>query len=391
MEIYKAATMDEAELERLMKPMDGRRITLVMPVEREPDKWRKNRIRIKNVARAAEEQLENDGVDQRTIEALVKPTEELEADSRYLVRQGKGLVVLLEDGFARAYQMVEAPLDDQAVVGRYFYIRALVPAMGDPRFYILDLSQGGIRLLRGTDHGVERVDLPDEVPETMAEGLKWDDPESQLQWHTGTGSLTPGGRAAMFHGHGVAAEESDKEDILRYFHLIDETLGSLLDDEQTPLVIAGVDYLLPIYKEANEYQHLVEEGIPGNHEHLSDRELWEKAWPVVAPKFRQSRDEALAMYDQKEAYDEAVADLPEVLSTAYQGRVAALFLNEEEQRWGDFGGGPEAVEVRTERQPGDEELLNLAAIYTLSNGGEVYIVPADQMPTESPAAAILRL
>jgi hypothetical protein len=42
------------------------------------------------------------------------------------------------------------------------------------------------------------------------------------------------------------------------------------------------------------------------------------------------------------------------------------------------------------RQPGDEDLLNIAAIFAHRGDGKVYAIPKKQMPNGSPAVAALR-
>jgi hypothetical protein len=90
-------------------------------------------------------------------------------------------------------------------------------------------------------------------------------------------------RAAMFHGHGVGKDDA-KDNILRFFHLLDQGLYALLGKESAPLVLAGVDYLFPIYREANSYPHLMERGIAGNPEGLKGEELHEQGWRIVEPE-----------------------------------------------------------------------------------------------------------
>ncbi|NJL82495.1 MAG: hypothetical protein HC890_05190 [Chloroflexaceae bacterium] len=46
--------------------------------------------------------------------------------------------------------------------------------------------------------------------------------------------------------------------------------------------------------------------------------------------------------------------------------------------------------VHEEKQPEDEDLLALAALYTLANGGTVYAVAPEAIPVASSAAAIFR-
>ena len=57
------------------------------------------------------------------------------------------------------------------------------------------------------------------------------------------GSL--GKQAAVFHGQG-GHNETHKDDLLQYFRLVDASLETVLRESQAPLLLAGVDYLLPL-------------------------------------------------------------------------------------------------------------------------------------------------
>lgn len=391
MDFFPIDQLNETGLEQLLQPSEQWRTSMLMFIQQEPDKRRENLIRLKNLLREATEQLEACGVENNKETArLLAPAEALTKDPSFPSRQGQGAAIYLENGQGRGYLLPWSPDHEQALVARHFYIRPLLPALSDSRFFILDLSLGSIRLLRCNQHGTERVALPDDVPQSMAEALRWDDPESQLQWHTGAGSKTPSGRAALFHGHGVGADETKKEDILRYFHLLDGALSNLLSTEDAPLVLAGVDYLLPLYEEANTYNHLAEESVTGNHQHLEDEALHELVWPAIAPRFQSVQDEALQRFGHLTAEELATDDLADILSGAYQGRLETLFLDPEAQRWGSFDGRRNSVTINETAGPCDEELLNVAAIHTLKNGGAIYLTDADRMPNGQPAAAILR-
>ena len=129
------------------------------------------------------------------------------------------------------------------------------------------------------------------VPESLAEVLKYDQHEKQLQSHTtGRGS-------AIFHGQGLGKDDA-KVNILRYFQQVDHGLHELLREERVPLVIAAVDYLHPIYREANTYAHLLEEAIEGNPDELNTEELQERAWAIVQPYFERDRGGALEQYGE---------------------------------------------------------------------------------------------
>jgi len=67
-----------------------------------------------------------------------------------------------------------------------------------------------------------------------------------------------------------------------------------------------------------------------------------------------------------------------------------LFVAVGLQQWGAFD--PDANEVRwhQEIEPGDEDLLDLAAVHTLGNGGSVYAVEPEKAPDDALLAAVFR-
>jgi hypothetical protein len=49
-----------------------------------------------------------------------------------------------------------------------------------------------------------------------------------------------------------------------------------------------------------------------------------------------------------------------------------------------------SIDLHDEQQTGDEDILDAAAVHTLLNSGTVYVLEPDEVPTDNPAAAILR-
>ena len=73
------------------------------------------------------------------------------------------------------------------------------------------------------------------------------------------------------------------------------------------------------------------------------------------------------------------------------GRIGTLFIkNGTTNVWGKFKEDKLDIEVHDEKKPGDEDLLDKAAINTMLRGGTVYIVEPEDMPDRTPAAAIMR-
>lgn len=379
------------ELQTLIDHRDETCVSLYMPTHRAGDETQQDPIRFDNLLTRAEESLVETGQRPADARTLLEPAQRLLQDYDFWQHQGDGLALFLAPGVFRPYRLPRR-FEELVVVGERFHVKPLLPLISrDSDFYVLALSQDEVRLFYGTAHEIHAVELED-VPQGLWEALRYDDPEAHLQFHTSTDTAgTPGARAAKHHGQGVGTDD-EQTNILRYFHKIDAGLVPYLRDDQAPLVLAGVDYLLPMYAEANTYPHLLEQGIEGNPEHLSAAELHEKAWVVVRPFLEAERQEALDRYQYAAGaeQDMASADLREILVAALGGRVDILFLKEGEQRWGHFDPGTTEITVQEGRTADATDLFDLAAAYTFGSDGVVYLLSEEDMPDGAKIAALYR-
>lgn len=381
--------LTKQDLEQLGARRNGRHISFYMPTHRAGAEIQQDPIRLKNLIAQAEEELTGAGVRLPEAQGLLEPAAGLLEDQIFWQHQSDGLALFLDAGTFSTFRL---PLDfkERVVVGPQFYIKPLLPLLsGDGQFLILALSQDDVRLLQGTRYRVAEVDLAG-VPTSLARALRFDDPEGRLQFHTTTGpSGGQGARPAAFHGTGAPGDD-EKDDILRYFQKLDRGLQDLLAGQRLPLVLAGVDYLLPLYREASAYDHILAEGIEGNPQDLPARELHRRAWAIVQPIFEQAQREAADRYRQAAGGESASAELEEIVPAAHFGRVDTLFVALDEERWGAFDAQTNQLDVHQAKKVGDQDLFDLAAVQTLLNGGTVFAVPADKVPDGGLAAALLR-
>lgn len=375
------------ELKTLVKRREGPCVSIYMPTHRASPETKQDPIRFKNLIREAEERLKAASLRSPDAKKLLKPAKALIKDGLFWQYQADGLAAFISPGVFYHYRL-PLKFDELLVVTDRFHIKPLLHLFtNEKHFYILALSQNEVRLFQSSPHGIREVELED-VPRSLGEALKYDDPQKQLQFHT----QTPGGkgeRAAMFHGHGVGKDDT-KDNILRFFHQVDHGLQKIFREERAPLVLAGVDYLLPIYREANSYSHVIKEGVGGNPEGLKPEELQKEAWRLVEPYFMKVQQEAAALYQQLAGSDRASNQIEEIIPAARDGRVDLLFVAVGVQRWGTFDPVTFSIHPHEEPEPGDEDLLDLAALHTLSNGGTVYAVKPEEVPGEAPVAAVFR-
>jgi len=383
--------LSKDDLGTLLESRPGWHVSIFIPTRHRGAETQQNAIRCKTLLRQAEERLLANGLRPQEVQELVQPVHQLLGNQVFWQRQSQGLALFLGPQIFRGYS-VPLPLDELVVVAPRFHSTPLLPLLsGDGHFFVLALSQKEIRLLRGTQYSIDEVELPG-VPQGVAEALRYDDIEKRGHHYPGSQGR-PAGGVSPLAGHGVGIDDATHEPndaILRYFQQVDSGLRTFLRDQHAPLVLAGVEYLLPIFRRANTYSHLLEEGVTGNPEGLRPDELRERAWPIVQPRFQRAQQAAADQYHHLVGTGRATGDISAIVTAAYDGRIDTLFVAVNVQQWGVFRPETREVEVHQEAVAGDEDLLDVAAAYTLSRRGTVYAVAPEYIPEATPAAAILR-
>jgi hypothetical protein len=361
-------------------------ISIFMPTFRTGTESQQNQIRLRNLLRQAEEKLLARGLRTQEIKELLEPAQSLPGNILFWKRQGDGLALFLTRGLFRTF-CLPAAFDERLTVADRFHIQPLLPLLsGDRRFYILALSQKEVRLYEGTEQELRPIEL-ESLPKGLAEALQVDVMEKQVRFRAGAAG--GGAGAAMISGHGAVADDT-KDNLLRYFRLIDRGLHDLLKDERTPLILTGVEYLFPIYREVNTYPHLIAEGIPGNPKGSSPDALHRTALQIVRPFFSRAETEAIAQYHQSSGTGLASADLREIVPAASHGRVGLLLIASGRQEWGSFDRSSGSVEPSRDKEAGNEDLLEIAALDTYLNGGAVFLLPPERMPAAGSLVAVFR-
>jgi len=384
-------TLDQ--IKGLAQPTQSPSISIFLPTHRAGQDTQQDPIRFKNLLREAELSLLDRGMGPRDVSALLQPVQSLLDEAYFWQHQRDGLSVFIAPDDFHFYHL-PFRVEELLIIARSYYVKPVLPLFtNNGHYYILAISQDEVRLFEGTRHSVGQIDLPEGTPESLDEALQFDDPEKQLQFHSGTSRSTAQGgtRAGMFHGQGPGDEEG-KDRIERYLNLVDAGLKSIFREKQTPLILAGVDYLLPIYHKISEYANIMEEGITGSPEHLRPEELQEQAWPIVEPYFRQEMEKVVEQYQQLAVTNKTTDNIEEIVAAAFYGRVDKLLLAVDTQIWGIFD--PETGKVvhyqTGQSQEDDLALLDFAAMQTLQKDGSMYVLPQEEMPTDSPVAAVLR-
>lgn len=344
-------------------------------------------IRLKNLVREAERQLEDRGSQAPLIRDLLEPLRTLVDQYEFWQHQADGLVLFRSRDIFRRYR-VSFAVPELAVVAKRFHLKPLLPAVeANERFYVLALSQDAAKVYEGNQQSITEMEIQ-EMPESPIISPPVRGADRQLRSHTADRGSS-GRRVAIFHGRG-AGDEDRTQDLLSYFRRVDEAVRKSLGDEHLPAVLAAVDYLCPLYRQASSNPDLLTGEIHGNPGSFTAQELHRRAWDIASSHFREVRDKAADEYHQLWHTQRASGDLQPILNAARQGRVKVLFVAVGVQEWGHLD--PQSAEVvqHEQRSTQDQDLLNLAAMETFIAGGAVYAVSPDEVPGRGSMAAVFR-
>ena len=384
--------LSKNEIKTLLEKHEEACVSIFLPTSRGGVESQQDELRLRHQIRDTENRLLLENLRSPEIEKLLEPLNALLEEGGFWLHTIDGLAIFRTSEMFSYYRLPFS-FKEQVVVSNHFYLKPLLPLLATGgRFYVLALSQNAIRLLEGTRFSIQELNLPETVPENLAEALKYEEAENEVSFYSSSsGALVGKGgrRATIFYGQGVSHEDS-KDHLLHYFQQIDRGLHELLRDESAPMVLAGVEYLFPIYQQANTYAYLLHQGVPGNPDKLSSGTLHEAAWEVVEPYFQRVQERTAAQYRDSLGMARTSNDIREIMPAAYYGQIGSLFVAIDQELWGHFDPSSNTIHVHKEARFKDDDLLDEAATQTILHGGSVYAVEQAKVPGESVLAAVFR-
>jgi len=359
-------------------------VSIYLPTHKAGEEVQQDPIRLKNLLTQAVKQLKDRDVREKEIDELLDDARKLLDNPKFWRHNEKGLALFISDGEFEYYRIPHA-FNERVMVDDHFLITPLVPMITlEGSFCILALSQKKMRLLKCTRASVEEIEL-EEAPESLEEFLKYDVNESNLQHHAGQGANAQ----AIFHGQG-GSRDTNTEEVINYLKAVENEVTSILRKRNDPLILAGVNEAMAEYRKVNNYSRLLDQTVSGNPDPKSNEEIKDEGWKVIKSYFLKGMYEDIERFGDLSGSDKQSDNLSQIVEAAYYGKVESLFVPIGEHSWGWFDMERDTVHHSAEPQNGEHDLINMAAIKTLTQSGNVYALDKEDMPNGSSIAAIFR-
>jgi Bacterial archaeo-eukaryotic release factor family 11 len=187
----------------------------------------------------------------------------------------------------------------------------------------------------------------------------------------------------------LQGSEGQKTRLRQYARKVDQALRGVLSGLELPLILAATEPLDSIYRGRNSYPHLVEPGIRGNPDIMSDEELAAAARTVLDEVYASELAAIRNRFQLRSSQNRASTDIATVARAATHGAVDTLLVDIEKKVPGELNEETGAVTFS------DDDAVSYGVVdeiarRVLLNGGRVLAVRDVDVPGGGTLAAILR-
>jgi hypothetical protein len=360
------------QIEQLLSARVPHCVSVYLPTSPITQEAQADRIELKNLARAAVEQLEAAGAERSAVAEIRDGLEDLVDDDEFWAEQAHSLAVFATPEGMTTFRLPNR-LPSEAEVADRFYVKPLLRATTFPQAaFVLALAAGSVRLVEVTRDGPPfTVKVPD-LPADAASAA-------------GKASITERSPIARLQG-----SEGQKVRLRQYARKVDQALRGALGGHDLPLILAAAEPLASIYRSVSGAPQLVAPGIAGNPEGMSDAELADAARGVLDRLYADELAAVRERFELRASDERASTDVATVARAATRGAVATLLVDIDEKLPGEVDEDTGAVTFADDDDAASYGVVDEVARRVLLNGGQVLAVRREDVPGGGTLAAILR-
>lgn len=370
----------------LLGQHEGPCISLYQPTHRTFPDRKQDPIRFGNLVKEVESSLARQ-FSGKDYAPILKRFQELEDDSQFWNHTLDGIAVFATRDIFKVYNL-QRPVTERVIVADNFHTKPLMRVLQSAdRFHVLGLSRDAATLFEGNRYQLDAVDTGPDFPHNSGDVFEAADGEPERQKRAfgkeGSGHTTR---------HGMNTRQAEMENETRqYFRAVDSAVADGFSKPSgNPLVLAALSEHHHAFRDISRNPALMEDAIDVNPASVSADDLREKAWALVLPRYLERLEGLVEQFGAAKAQDRGSDDLSEVAKAAAAGRVATVLIDADRVVPGRFDRDKGTVEFARLEDPDVDDVLDDLGEHILVTGGDVVVVPAESMPSDTGLAAIYR-
>ncbi|OQP47730.1 baeRF3 domain-containing protein [Niastella populi] len=362
-------------------------LSLYMPTHRSHPDNLQDPIKYKNLLRQLESSMKHkdfggDGT------ALLAPFEALANDHDFWNQSLNGLAVFATKNF---FKVVKVPIEvkELAVVADSFHTKPLRQYLQSAdRYQVVGLSLHDFQLFEGNRHGLSKIELPDEFPDTIKEALGEELTEKHLTVASYGG--VGGNKGNMVHGHGSRKDELDL-DAEKFFRAAADVIYEKISKPSgLPLILAALAEHQNLFQSVNKNPFLLKEGIAINPNSIDQKRFAMMAWEIMEPVYTQNLQILGDSFQEALLKGRGSDNITQVAKAAIEGRVDVLLIESDRIIAGKLAAATGIIERGNLEHPEFDDLLDDISELVVARGGKVVVVPKELMSTRTGLAATFR-
>lgn len=370
-------------INELLTIAQGPCLSLYMPTHRSHPENLQDPIRFKNLVKQLEESLQLK-YSSAEVKKYIEPMEALVDDDDLWNHTSNGLAIFSADGLMKVVGL-PVSVDELAMVADSFHTKPLRQYLqSTDRYHVLGLSLQEVRLFEGDRHALVEIELSDYTPK-----LNTDEYGDEL---TVAGSVAGSSESLIFHNDGGSQKDEEEKDAEHFFRVVSNVIYERYSKPTGwPLILAALPDHHSLFQKVNKNPLLFPQIIAINPTSVSADKLVTLAWEIMEPEYLQKLDSLVSRFEQAKANGKGSDDIKEVAAAAVEGRVDTLLIEADRMiavRITNLITGN--TQKKDLSNPKVDDLLDDMAELVTKMGGEVMVLPADKIPSETGLAAIYR-
>lgn len=368
-------------------------VSIYLPILREGSEVIQTQIRLNTLLHQAEDHLKELGLPFPRIQKILEPAAELLDQPLFWAFAREGLAIFCSDTTSVTFSL-DRTVAEKLAISDHFVLRPLIEMdTVNSEYLLLAIGRGAVRVYRGSRDRLIQIPVND-LPESLESIVSTYSLEKQRQHF---GGISGGGKGASVGAVSYGVENrKDRDQIMveTYCRQVDTQIINHWQSENLPLVVACVDYLFAAFRKVSKNPNLMSVNITGSPDHLSENDLREKAWAIVSANLPNAH---ATVWDEAQNHlggTRVRQNIRQIIEAADNGRVAQLFIPKGQCLSGRIDSESKQIvwpQINVPEKPFDHaDLIEIAAIKTLQNGGDVYPVAADRLPEGADALAVMR-